>query len=105
MAAEVFDDQDQVLVRLEAPGMDRDDFDLQVSDDYLVVRGEKHSEREQHKGHYHITERAYGRFERAIPLPEDVDADNASASYKRGVLEVRLPKSRRRQRTRITVNG
>ncbi len=104
MAAEVFDDDDKVLVRLEAPGMEKDDFDLQVTDEYLVVRGEKHIEREQHEGHYHITERAFGRFERAIPLPDDVDADKARATYKRGVLEVTLPKSARRQRKKIAVN-
>jgi HSP20 family protein len=104
MAAEVFDDDDRILVRLEAPGMDKDDFDLQVTDEYLVVRGEKRIEHEQKKGHYHITERAFGRFERAIPLPDTVDADNASASYKCGVLTVELPKTDQRQRRKIIVN-
>jgi HSP20 family protein len=104
MAAEVFDDDDKILVRLEAPGMEKDDFDLQVTDEYMIVRGEKRIEREQNEGHYHITERAYGSFERAIPLADNVDADKASASYKRGVLEVKLPKFTRRQRKKITVN-
>jgi HSP20 family protein len=104
MAAEVYDDDDRILVRLEAPGMEKDDFDLQVTDDYLLVRGEKRVEHEKNEGHYHITERAYGRFERAIPLADNVDADKASASYNRGVLTVELPKTDQRQRRKIIVN-
>ena len=104
MAAEVFDDADRVTVRLEAPGMDREDFDLQVVEDHLLVRGHKRIERERTEGEYRISECAYGSFERAVPLPEEVDADRASASYRRGVLRVELPKSGRRRRRRITVD-
>ena len=93
LAAEVFDDTDMVVVRLEAPGMDKDDFDLKVIDDQLVVRGEKRIERERTKGHYHVTECAYGRFQRTIPLPERVASEKAQARYKNGVLRVDLPKA------------
>ncbi|AGA92271.1 molecular chaperone (small heat shock protein) [Thioflavicoccus mobilis 8321] len=98
LAAEVFDDDDKVVVRLEAPGMGKDDFDLQVMDDYLVVRGEKRLGREETVGRYHITECAYGRFERAIPLPEEVDSEQAGAVYRDGVLRVELPKTTSRRR-------
>ncbi len=104
MAAEVFDDDDKVTVRLEAPGMSKGDFDLQVVDDYLVVRGEKQMERERTEGDYRISECAYGSFERAIPLPDEVEPDKASASYKRGVLRVELPKSAARRRKKIAVD-
>lgn len=103
LAGEVYDDDDRVVVRLEAPGMESDDFDLQVIDDYLVVRGEKHISRDRKVGHYHVTERAYGRFERAVPLPATVDEDGAKASYRRGVLEIELPKRSTTQRRRIEV--
>ncbi len=93
LAAEVFDDDDRVRVRLEAPGMAKDDFQLEIRDDYLLVRGEKRIERERTSGHYHVAECAYGSFERAIPLPEEVDSGKASASYRNGVLRVELPKS------------
>ena len=99
LAAEVFDSEDSILVRLEAPGMDSDDFDIQVHDNYLVVRGEKQLEQERTEGRYRITECAYGRFERAIPLPEDVEADQAKASYRHGVLKVELPKAGAERRT------
>jgi HSP20 family protein len=103
LAAEVSDDGDKVVVRLEAPGMAKDDFDLQVIDGYLVVRGEKRLEREETKGRYHVTECAYGHFERAIPLPDEVDTAKASASYKRGVLRVELPKDASHRRAPIKV--
>jgi HSP20 family protein len=103
LAAEVSDDGDKVVVRLEAPGMAKDDFDLQVMDGYLVVRGEKRLEREETKGRYHVTECAYGHFERAIPLPDEVDTAKASASYKRGVLRVELPKDASHRRAPIKV--
>ncbi len=104
LAAEVFDDDDRVVVRLEAPGMKKGDFDLQVMDDYLVVRGEKQMEWERDEGDYHITECAYGRFERAVPLPAEVDADKAKASYRKGILRVDLPKTVASRRNRISVS-
>lgn len=103
LAAEVFDDDEKVAVRIEAPGMDGADFDIQVVDNYLVISGQKKVESERTEGRYHILERAYGRFERAIPLPEEVEADEASASYKHGVLKVELPKSSARRRRKIEV--
>ncbi len=105
MAADVFDDRDRIVVRLEAPGMKKGDFDLQVIDNYLVVRGEKQVQREETRGSYHVTECAYGRFERAIPLPEAVRSDKARARYKRGVLRVELPKVKPRRKKRIAIEG
>jgi HSP20 family protein len=106
LAAEVFDDEDNVIVRLEAPGMNKDDFDLKVVGEHLVVRGENRIERERTQGRYHVTECAYGSFERAIPLPERVKSDKAHAKYKNGVLRVELPKAepRRRRTFKVDVN-
>lgn len=103
LAAEVFDDDDKVLVRLEAPGMDKADFDLQVVEDRLLVRGEKRVEREGTEGRYYVTERAYGRFERKIPLPAEVQADKAEARYDSGVLRVELPKAQPQGRRAKTI--
>jgi len=103
LASEVFDDDDNIVVRLEAPGMDKDDFELKVLDDHLVVRGEKRVERERTEGRYHVSECAYGRFERAIPLPEHVESGKAHAKYKNGVLRVDLPKAAPRRRRTVKV--
>jgi HSP20 family protein len=85
--------------------MEADDFDIQVVDDYLVVRGEKQWQRDDKKGRYHISECAYGRFERAIPLPKAVNDSQAKAKYRRGILTVTLPVSDRHRARRITING
>ncbi|MBK1705678.1 Hsp20/alpha crystallin family protein [Halochromatium glycolicum] len=98
LAGEVLDGEDQIVVRLETPGMEKDDFDLEVVGDYLVVRGEKRVSQEETRGRWQITECAYGRFERAIPLPAPVASDEASASYDQGILRVELPKRQPRER-------
>jgi HSP20 family protein len=106
LAAEVREDEDRVVVRLEAPGMAAEDFDIEVVDDLLVIRGEKRVEREDTgDGRYFLLERAYGAFERAIRLPAEVRQDQAEASYKRGVLSVSLPKRARNLSRRVSVNA
>ncbi|HHI94662.1 MAG TPA: Hsp20/alpha crystallin family protein [Gammaproteobacteria bacterium] len=104
LSAEVKDSGDDIIVRVEVPGMEADDFDIQVVDDYLIVRGEKQWQRDDKKGRYHITECAYGQFERAIPLPKGVDDAHAKAVYRRGVLTVTLPVSEYYRSRRITIN-
>jgi HSP20 family protein len=103
LAAEVTETDDSLQVRLEVPGMERDDFDIDVVDDILVVRGEKHLQREHRSDRYHVMECAYGQFERAIPLPMAVQSDKARASYRHGVLSIELPKQASSRRRRITV--
>jgi len=103
LAAEVFDDDDRVVVRLEAPGMEREDFDIEVLDDTLIIRGEKRLSRERTEGRYHIVECAYGSFERAIPLPAEVEPEGATARYRKGVLRIELPKTAAQRRHHIEV--
>ncbi|HNP64574.1 MAG TPA: Hsp20/alpha crystallin family protein [Woeseiaceae bacterium] len=104
LAAEVADNDDSVQVMLEAPGLDAEDFDIEVRDDILVVRGEKKLAREETRGQYHVMERAYGQFERAIRLPSAVEDDGAKANYRAGVLTIILPKSRTARPRRIAVD-
>jgi HSP20 family protein len=104
LAAEVFDDDKKVVVRLEAPGLEADEIDLQVINNMLVIRGEKSLQREHSDGRYHIIECAYGSFERAIPLPAEVDSEKTKASYKRGILRVELPKLNSKQQKKIKVS-
>ena len=93
LAAEVIEQDDAVLVRLEAPGLDPGDFDVQVREGVLIVAGEKRVRSEGTRGHYHVLECAYGAFERAVTLPVPVDEGRAKARYAHGVLTVTLPKS------------
>ena len=104
MSAEVFDDNDKVVVRLEVPGMNADDFDVTVIDNVLMISGEKRFERENSEGNYRVLERAYGHFSRSIPLGYEVEADSADATYKNGVLRLELKKKPEQRRRQITVN-
>lgn len=103
LAAELRDAGETLEVRLEVPGMEPEDFDVQVQGDVLIVRGEKRVERDRHEGQWYLMERAYGSFERVVPLPVEVDEAGVQAHYRRGVLRLTLPKTEQRQRRRITV--
>lgn len=93
ITADVREEDEQVVVRLEAPGMEREDFDISVQDGrMLVVRGDKRVEREESRGRYHVVESAFGYFERAVPLPAEVSDKGARARYRRGVLKITLPR-------------
>ena len=89
---DVEETDDEVRVTAELPGLDHKDFELSLAgDDTLVLQGEKRAEREDKTHGWH--ERTYGRFERVLSLPAEVDGDKVSAQFKNGVLTVRLPKS------------
>lgn len=104
LSADVYDNDDNVIVNIEAPGMQESDFELSVIDNVLYVKGEKHFSREKTEGGYTIKERAYGRFERALPLGFEVDPEKAEASYKQGVLRVEVNKSEQHKRRKIQVH-
>jgi HSP20 family protein len=105
LTADVQETDDAVEVRLEAPGMDADDFELEVVNHALRVSGDKRVENEATRGRVYVLESAYGRFERLVPLPAEVDPNGARARYRRGVLRVTLPKSERSKRRRIEVES
>lgn len=103
LGGDVFEDDERIVVRLEVPGMDKRDFDIEVRDDALVVSGEKRFEREASDGRYRMLQCAYGSFRRVVPLPERVHPDKASARYKDGVLRVELKKAEPGRPKRVTV--
>jgi HSP20 family protein len=105
LAAELKETEDRVVVKLEAPGMDPEDFEIDVVDDILVVRGHKDIENEAAEGRYYLLERAYGAFERAFRLPAEVDQNRASAQYNRGVLTISLPKSDHNISRRVVISS
>ncbi|MDH4286317.1 MAG: Hsp20/alpha crystallin family protein [Gallionella sp.] len=92
LSGEVEETDDEIVVRVEVPGMDKEDCRITIEGNLLCLSGEKRFERETGDSTYHIMERAYGSFERTFPLPRNVDIEKAEASYKNGVLCVRLPK-------------
>ena len=80
-------------ITAELPGIEEKDVELMLADNVLTIRGEKKAEREQKDTNYYLSERAYGSFRRAIPLPTEIDEDKVEARFKNGVLTVLLPKS------------
>ena len=82
----------EIVVTAEVPGLDNADLDVAISGDSLVIRGEKREEKEDTRRDVYLSERKYGGFVRAVPLPENVDPDRAVARVERGVLTVRFPK-------------
>lgn len=92
LAGEVEETDKEIIVRVEVPGIEKEDWQITIEGNMLYLCGEKRLERITHDSTYHIMERAYGTFQRSIPLPRNVDTDSAEANYKNGVVTVRLPK-------------
>ena len=92
-AIEVFDKEDNFVVKAEVPGMNEDDIDVSVVGDTLTIKGEKKAETEVKEEDYYCCERSYGSFSRSIALPSGVDSDKIEASYEDGVLEASLTKA------------
>jgi HSP20 family protein len=92
LAGEVEETEREIIVRLEVPGMEKEDCQVKIDGNLLFLSGEKHFERTSDKSNYHVMERAYGSFQRVIPLPKSVVEEEAEATYRSGVLTVWLPK-------------
>lgn len=93
-----------ITVSVELPGMEKRDIDLTLSQDALLISGEKRQEKENKGRNYFRAERSYGWFRRSVPLPCEVDASEADAVFQKGVLTVTLPKIFKAQaRKRIDV--
>nr|WP_313418623.1 Hsp20/alpha crystallin family protein [Brevundimonas diminuta] len=82
-----------IEVSIELPGMEMKDIEVTVNDDMLTVKGEKKIERQEEKKGYYLSERSYGAIYRTIPLPPGVDGEKAQASFKNGVLTIKLPQA------------
>lgn len=90
-AIEVLEKDKALVVRAELPGMNRDDIKIDVTDRVLTLQGERKQEHEEKRDDYVVTERSYGSFYREIALPEGAKADEAAATFKNGLLEIRVP--------------
>jgi HSP20 family protein len=82
---------DNVVIRADLPGLSKDDITIDVRDNVLTIRAEQREEKREEGEGYYWQERSAGRFSRSIPLPDGADADQASARFENGVLEVAVP--------------
>jgi len=90
---EMYETKDDLNVTFELPGLREKDVNVSITGDVLMVKGERKWEKELEEESYHRLERAYGKFERTVPLPLPVQADKVKATYRDGVLEIKLPKA------------
>jgi HSP20 family protein len=93
-AVDMVDEKDEIVVKADLPGLDQKDIEVTVQDSTLTIRGQRKEEKEEKKEGYYFAERSYGTFMRSLPLPKGVDADRVKATFKKGVLEVHLPKAK-----------
>jgi HSP20 family protein len=100
---DVAEEGDQILVKVEVPGVDQKDLKVSFEDGLLTISGERQFERKDDRN-YHRIERAYGTFVRTFNLPRSVDASAIKASYVNGVLEVEIPKREEAKPRQIQVN-
>lgn len=100
---DVEEDDEAIYVTAEMPGLDKDDFRLELFGDRLVLYGEKKVGRERRTRDYYYSECSYGAFSRSIVLPCEVDAGRTEARYRNGVLTVRLPKTESARARRVKV--
>lgn len=89
---DVVDRDNEIVVRAEAPGVDKKDLDITVSDNTVTIKGSTHHEEKEEKGDYYRHEISTGAFSRTVALPAEVDGSKARASFKDGILELTLPK-------------
>jgi HSP20 family protein len=95
---EVFERGGQLVIRADLPGLNRDDVKVNVTDDSLIIQGERRQEFEENEEGYYRSERSYGSFYRSIPLPEGINEEEVKANFRDGVLEITMPVPQQRGR-------
>ena len=96
---------DHFVLRADLPGMSEEDVNVEFEDGTLTVSGERKAEHETKDEGYYRVERAFGSFTRSLTLPKGIDADAVTASFDRGVLEIRIPKPEQRKPRKIAIGG
>jgi HSP20 family protein len=90
---EMYETPDEVVVKAEMPGLDKDSIDVKVRGNYLIIKGVKKQEKKDERENVFFSESFYGEFQRIVPLPVEVKEEGIEAIYDKGILEIRLPKA------------
>jgi HSP20 family protein len=102
-AMDLVETEEHFVLKADLPGLSEDDVHIDVEDNILTVSGERKAEHEDKREGYVRVERSYGSFRRSLTLPEGVEPEAVSASFDRGVLEVRIPKPEERKPRRVAI--
>ena len=104
-ALDLYEDNDNLVVKAELPGMKKDEIDISLHQNNIVISGERKLENESQEGETSRAERFFGRFQRSLELPKPVNPEKVTATYKDGILTVRLPKTEESKPRQITVKA
>src|SRR5271167_2826371 len=103
-AVDVYEDEHNITLKVEVPGIEEKDIDVRLENNTLTVHGERKFEKEEKEENYRRVERQYGSFTRSFTLPQTVDQESVSASYDKGVLNIKLAKKAEAKPKQIKVN-
>src|SRR6202162_280645 len=103
-AVDVYEDEHNVTLKMEVPGIDEKDIDVRIEGNTLTVHGERKFEKDEKEENYRRIERQYGSFTRSFTLPSSVDPAQVSANYDKGVLKINLAKKAEAKPKQIKVN-
>jgi HSP20 family protein len=101
---DVYEDEHNVVLKIEVPGIDEKDIDVRIENNTMTVHGERKFEQEEKEENYRRVERQYGSFTRTFTLPQTVDQENVQADYDKGVLKIKLSKKAEAKPKQIKVN-
>jgi HSP20 family protein len=104
-AMDLLETADHFVLRADLPGMNQEDVNIELEDSTLTISGERKTEHETKEEGYYRVERASGSFSRSLTLPKGIDPEAVTASFDRGVLEVRIPKPEQRKPRKISIGG
>jgi HSP20 family protein len=104
-AVDMYEGDEVITVKAEFPGFSKDDVQVEIKDNRLTLKGERKRETDVKNAQYHRVRRVYGAFERSIRLPAVVDVDRAEATFKDGVLKLKLPKAEEAKPKPITITA
>ena len=105
MPIDLYETDDEVVVKAAAPGMKPDELDITITGDRLSIRGEVSEEHEEEKARYYVRERRFGSFHRSVSLPAPVDGDKANAEFENGILTLSIPKKEEAKPKSITIKA
>src|ERR1700758_2694244 len=101
---DIYEDEHNIILKIEVPGIDEEDIDVNIQNNTLTVRGERKIEKDEKEENFHRVERQYGSFTRSFTLPSSVDPGQVSANYDRGVLNITLAKKAEAKPKQIKVD-
>jgi len=101
---DIYEEAGNVVVKAEIPGISKEDLDVTITDNVVTIYGEKKKEEKVEKKDYYRMERSHGSFHRSVRLPENVNSEKAEASFKNGILEIKVPKSKESKQKKISIS-